>query len=303
VIHITCQEHCWLTINITLGDSRRSSTCSTTDGPSSKLSSRCSTRTSSETEYFPSTEEETLKVEKVIIEEITNDPKDLLDIKIAIEDFNDIIENVNDNITQMVEDFNITENPFIQKNNIHKHENQLDLKIKTSKKKQNLRKVPKKDSFSGNCMPSVLENLDRDLNERKDGIERKPSISIEFPKRTKVNYTIEEWLKEKMRFGFSRAIQADYLTEISYEEDEEFIDFEPGVRRIFDPYYSLEIDEIVSVKKPYSTSYPFVGSSGHKDETSSVEGKTNSKGYPCAKALVTTTSGDELYGNWTDGVR
>ena len=99
----------------------------------------------------------------------------------------------------MVEDFNITENPFIQNNLIHKHENQLELKCQTSKKKQNLRKVPKKNSLSQNFLPSVLENLNTDLNERKDGKERKPSISVEFPKRTEVNDTIEEWLKEKMR--------------------------------------------------------------------------------------------------------
>lgn len=163
------------------------------------MSSRCSTRTSSETEYFPPTQEETLKEEKVIIEEITNDSKDLLDEKIALEDVNAIIENVTDNLTQMVEDFNITKNPFIHKNPIHKHEVQLEPNSKSTKKKQNLRKVPKKETFSDKYMPSALENLAKDLNERKDGKPRKPSISVEFPKRTKVNDTIEEWLKEKMR--------------------------------------------------------------------------------------------------------
>ena len=39
------------------------------------------------------------------------------------------------------------------------------------------------------------------------------------------------------------------------------------------------------------------------DEIGSVDGRTNRKGYPCSRALVTTTSGDELYGYWTDGVR
>ena len=41
----------------------------------------------------------------------------------------------------------------------------------------------------------------------------------------------------------------------------------------------------------------------HSDDIGSVDGKTNRKGYPCSMALVTTTSGDELYGNWTNGVR
>ncbi len=45
----------------------------------------------------------------------------------------------------------------------------------------------------------------------------------------------------------------------SYEEDEEFVDFEAGVRRIFDPYYSLEIGKFFSSKASKPINIRWIG--------------------------------------------
>jgi len=102
--------------------------------------------------------------------------------------------------------------------------------------------------------------------------------SFPVPDCSQVASELGSWLQNTTKHGFLHATQADYEAEISYEADG--IVQEEGVPRIFDPYYALELDEIER-----------------------IEGRVDGDGYPKDKALVTTRSGDDVFGVWRHGVR
>ena len=92
---------------------------------------------------------------------------------------------------------------------------------------------------------------------------------------------IGEWLKKIQSTGFDSGLLRS-LTKDDYDPDvEDDIWFQPGVVRVFDPYYDISPEDIKE-----------------------VEGKTNARtGEPMGKCTIKMKNGDEVYGHFREGLR
>ena len=108
----------------------------------------------------------------------------------------------------------------------------------------------------------------------------------------------------------------------SYEAEEEQIDFEEGVDRIFDPYYAIDLGNKNHLRSFVGTVncknvsceliHPkglanFLGTKFFlfccSEDIAYIDGKRDKQGYPLNRADVTTNSGDNLIGIWKNGTR
>ena len=130
----------------------------------------------------------------------------------------EIMNQIEDSLTILVEEYNSTDNPFNKKKHIFKPITDNVGTITKARSKIDTTKTRSKNdptkaiyneeicqkSFSDDHMETIRKSLNKHLNEKTDFKKsdklRKASLSEVFPKRGEVSETIDQWLQKKMRY-------------------------------------------------------------------------------------------------------